>query len=82
MRFCLSRSNEHVKFVSLFAAESQMHVLGTNLFYMSKMNLSTVSSFACVACEHYLVKLGYVGIEGFTFNELKIMFANICCRPN
>ena len=47
---------------------------------MSNMNLTTVSSFASVACELCLVKLGYFGVENFTFDELNIMFADICCN--
>ena len=46
---------------------------------MSHMNLPAVSSFASVACELCLVKLGYFGVEGFTFDELNIMFTDICC---
>ena len=45
-----------------------MHVFGKNLFYMSNMNLPTESSFASVACELCIVKLGYFGV-GFTFDE-------------
>ena len=41
------------------------------------MNLPAVSSFASVAC---LVKLGYFGVEGFMFDELNIMFIDICCN--
>ena len=57
-----------------------MHVFGKNLFYMSHKNLPAVSSFASVACELCLVKLGYFGVEGFTFDELNIMFTDICCN--
>ena len=42
--------------------------------------MPTVSSFASVACELCLVKLGYFIVESFTFDELKIMFADICCK--
>ena len=70
----------HIKFVALLAAESQMHVFGKNLFYMSHMNLPAVSSFASVACELCLVKLGYFGVEGFMFDELNIMLTDICCN--
>ena len=44
------------------------------------MNLSTVPSFASVACELCLVKLGFFGVKGFTFDELNIMYADICCN--
>ena len=44
------------------------------------MNLPTVSSFASVACELSLVKLGYYGVEVFTFDELNIKFTDICCN--
>ena len=80
LRECLSSNNVHIKFVALLAAELQMHVFGKNLFYMSHMNLPAVSSFASVACELCVVKLGYFGVEGFTFDELNIMFSDICCN--
>ena len=67
-RDCPSSSNVHIKFISLLAAMSQMHVFGKNLFYMSNMNLPTVSSFASVACELCLVKLGYFDVAGFMFD--------------
>ena len=41
-RDSLSSNNVHIKFVALLAAESQMHVFGKNLFYMSHMNLPAV----------------------------------------
>ena len=44
------------------------------------MNLTAVSLFASVAYEVCLVKLGYFGVEGFTYDELNIMFTNICCN--
>ena len=47
---------------------------------MSNMNMSTVSSFASVAFELCLVKLGYSDVEGFTFDELNIIFIDICCN--
>ena len=54
-----------------------MHVFGKNLFHMSHINLPAVSPFASVACELCLVKLGYFSVEGFTFDELNIMFTDI-----
>ena len=44
------------------------------------MNLPAVSSFASVACALCLVKLGCFGVEGFTLDELNIMFTDICCN--
>ena len=44
------------------------------------MNLPAVSSFASVTCELCLLKLGYFDVEGFTFDELNIMFTDICCN--
>ena len=77
---CHRSSNVHIKFVSFLAAELQMNVFGKNLFYISKMNLPTESSFASVACELCLVKLGYFDVEGFMLDELNIRFTDICCN--
>ena len=50
------------------------------IFYMSNMNLPIVSLFASVACELFLMKLGYFDAVGFTFDELNTMFTDICCH--
>ena len=76
---CLSSSNLHIKFISLLTSVSQIHVFGKNLFYVSNMNLLTVSSFASLACE-FFVKLSYFDVEGFMFDELNILFTDICCN--
>ena len=49
-------------------------------FICQNMNLPTVSLFASVECELCLMKLGYFDVEGFTFDELNIMFNDTCCH--
>ena len=79
-RDCLSSSNVHIKFVSLLAAVSQMHVFGKNFLYVKyDFAYCVIICLCCMWTLYCEVRLFWCRRFHFWW-VLNIMFTDIYCN--